>query len=1540
MKNNSKIKKKSKNADLKTDEGITISKQENTDINVDIIEYENNPGEMNAISFRQHSQNEDLNNAAGNLLDKYTELYEFSPVGYLTLDRNGIICEVNLTGASLIGTERPNLLNKKFSEYLLGNSVEIYNKFFKNVFEKRLKLSCEVVLQKQNNQIVILSINGISIENGKKCFLVLNDITELKKLNDQSKSERQRLFDVLETLPSYVALLSPDYHVPFSNKYFRENFGESHGRRCYEYLFNRTEPCEVCETYKVLKTMKPLNWKWTGPNNRNYDIYDFPFTDTDGTTLILEMGIDITEQKIAEEKYLRLNSELEDRVIQRTSEIENINSELIKSRMAALNLMEDANKAREQIEQLYSELMRSSELKLLALNAGKLGTFSFDIIKGEVTLDDRSRELLGISENEKPEFDELWSLVSNDEKIEISDRAGIIENPEYKGEYESEHRIILEDKSVRWLYVKSQILFELDGNTNRAISMVGVISDITERKNFEEELRKSRDELEIKVKERTSELQLKTDELWHSNRALRTISACNQVMIHSQTEEELVKEICSVIVKESGYKMAWIGLAENDKNKTVRPVAFSGFEEGYLEKAKITWADTERGRGPTGIAIRTGQPTICQNMQTDPRFKPWREEALKRGYSASIVLPLKENGVTFGAISIYATDVEAFNKEEVNLLTELSEDLSFGLLVLRNSIEKRKAEEKAAESYKLYRIIFENSEEGMFLTSPDGRILDSNPSGTRIFGYSREEFIAIGRSGLLDTSDPRLSEYLERRQKYGHATGELAFIRKDGRKIECEVTSRIFYNEKGEEFTSMILRDVTEKKRTQQQLINREKELSTLFDILPVGISVVDDNRNVIRTNPAFNKIFEIPDEKKSDVIHLNRKYLRGDLTIMPASEFPSIMALERKEKVEEKEVGVLKEDGKLMWVSVSAAPLARDSVVVVSTDVTERRNAEKIIKDSESNLKLAQKLAKIGSFRYNVDTGKINWSDEMYNIVGRKKEKGEPTLEELSKYFTAEGWIIYESLIKNAIENGEDYNKEFRYTSEDKKKKGWINIIGKVSKDSTGKVFEVNGTVQDITERKVVMQELNKLNAEILDLYNNAPCGYHSLDNNGNILRMNNTELKWLGYSRDEIVGKLNIADIQTEDTNKKFKKNYPVFKKTGKLDNLEMEFKRKDGSVFCVSVNSTAVYDKEGSYMYSRSSIFDITARKEAEKKLEQSSKNWSDTFKAIKDHIWLLDKNGYIIQSNNSAKESFCGACEEEVGQKCYSLMHNTKTFIHECPFTAMHVSKKREVREQTRNGKIYSVTVDPIYNEKNEFIGAVHIMSDITKLKEAENQMRDFAIHLQRAREEERTALSRTLHDNFGQQLTGLKMEVSSLEKKLSKIIDINNHPELPEKFKSMKSILDDSVALTSKISMELRPNVLDMLGLVAAVEWLGKDFSEKSGIECEVEKKTESIEINPRYSTEVFRIMQEALTNIVRHANATKVKIILLEDVDGYTVTVIDNGRGIREEEKKSPYSLGLLGMKERAMIFKGTVEISGKTKKGTELIIKIPNNIL
>ncbi len=154
------------------------------------------------------------------------------------------------------------------------------------------------------------------------------EVLERQRAQDILTSERQRFNDLLDSLPAYLVLLTPDHHVAFSNSFFRQRFGESHGRRCFEYLFGRTEPCEVCESYKVLKTMTPREWDWASPDGRNYHIYDFPFRDVDGSTLIMEAGVDVTERKRAEEALRQAHDRLETAVAERTRELKESRDEL------------------------------------------------------------------------------------------------------------------------------------------------------------------------------------------------------------------------------------------------------------------------------------------------------------------------------------------------------------------------------------------------------------------------------------------------------------------------------------------------------------------------------------------------------------------------------------------------------------------------------------------------------------------------------------------------------------------------------------------------------------------------------------------------------------------------------------------------------------------------------------------------------------------------------------------------------------------------------------------------------------------------------------------------------------------------------------------------------------------------------------------------------------------------------------------------------------------------------------------------------------
>jgi PAS domain S-box-containing protein len=182
-------------------------------------------------------------------------------------------------------------------------------------------------------------------------------------------------------------------------------------------------------------------------------------------------------------------------------------------------------------------------------------------------------------------------------------------------------------------------------------------------------------------------------------RALRVVSAANKALTVASDVAAWLKQVCQTAVETGGYRMAWVGFAEVDEEKLVRPVAHAGFEAGYLENNPITWKDEARGRGPAGIAIRTGKYYVARDILKDSAFRLWREEAVLHGYKSSIALPLSGEGSAFGVLAMYAEEVNAFGPREIEVLKELADDLAYGLVVVfRTSVQRQSATEALAES--------------------------------------------------------------------------------------------------------------------------------------------------------------------------------------------------------------------------------------------------------------------------------------------------------------------------------------------------------------------------------------------------------------------------------------------------------------------------------------------------------------------------------------------------------------------------------------------------------------------------------------------------------------------------------------------------------------------------------------------------------------------------------------------------------------------------------------------------------------------------
>ena len=630
----------------------------------------------------------------------------------------------------------------------------------------------------------------------------------------------------------------------------------------------------------------------------------------------------------------------------------------------------------------------------------------------------------------------------------------------------------------------------------------------------------------------------------------------------------------------------------------------------------------------------------------------------------------------------------------------------------------------------------------------------------------------------------------------------------------------------------------------------------------------------------------------------------------------------------------------------------------------TQRKLADEALKESMEMLQKARKLAQLGVWNWKTEGDIVTWTEELYQITGIDPMLPAPTFAELSTIYTPRSWQLLKTAVEKAKKNGNPYQLELEVVRPDGSIRNVI-AFGGTKFDDKKQIIGLYGTVQDITERKRAEQEIILANKE-LQFQNEEKekrtaeltKSKQFLNDTGKLAKVGgweisaqNNELYWSDvlYLIHEVepdyqpTVELAINSyvpesrhILSEALNQALTKGEPFDKE------LQM-ITAKQHKIWVRLIGQA--YHANGKIVKISGMLQDITERKLAEEALVKMKK----AIYASGEAIFLTDKQG-VFTYINPAFTSLYGFTEKEiVGKSTPSILKSGVLDKSVYEIFWENLLNGNEVRGDIINRKKDGTLIDiessssPIFDEEKKIIGFLGIQRDITErklaeeaLKNSQQQLRNFASHLQNIREEEKIAIAREIHDELGQILVALKIDLGLFKQKVSREKRCINSEDILSQFDSLSGMVDKTIKTTRRIMTGLRPEIIDSLGFIEAARSYVLEFEERYHLPCQFDCTIMKLSITPQQSVALFRILQEALTNVVKHAKATAVKIKVDIDSHKLILEIADNGIGFDKSRTVRQDSFGMIGMKERVILLESKLVIKGKTGKGTSVRVEMP----
>jgi PAS domain S-box-containing protein len=1165
-------------------------------------------------------------------------LIEASLDPLVTIGPDGRITDVNKATEEVTGCPRAELIGSDFSQYFI--EPEKADEGYRRVFREGSVQDYPLEIRHKDGGVTSVLYNAAVYRDDAGeaigVFAAARDVTELHQTQREMSAQRQRFNDVLEMLPAYLILLTPDHHVSYANRFFRERFGDSHGHRCFEYLFNRTEPCENCETYKVLASGQPHHWEWSGPDGRTYDIHDFPFTDVDGSPLIMEMGIDITERRQAEEALREANETLEQRVKERTTALEGANEQLQSQseELQAINeelraqtetlaaQTEELREANEQLRQHEQATLRAKELSdsLNRINEALHSTLEFSEVMQRLLAEGAS-VLNSDSAAVSLRQDGGWTVghVHGIPASMVGARMADEEERHAALAVETRQPVAVSDvtnddrvnrKHLKRHHIRAVLTVPLiargeplgviffnyhavphvftEAETNFARQLASTAAIALENASLFGERR----EAELKIRRQTT--------------ILRGISRVFQEAMSARTEEDLGRVCLAVAEEITQSKFGFIGEIHG---AGLQNIAISDPGWDACRMTDSTGHRRPQGNftihGVYGRVLKDGKSVVANDpanhpdsIGTPPGHPP---------LTAFLGVPLIREGETIGMIAMGNRE-GGYSQDEVEALESLAPAVVEAFL-------RKRAEQALTASEKKYRTLIETTNSIIVRWDRQGILQFVNERGADLLGYEPQELIGRHVSVLVPETESTgrdlstlAQDILDHPEQYAYNPNEN--VRKDGTRVWIAWTNRAITDEDGVvQEVLAVGNDITELKQAEAAVNRNRKTLSELVERSPFGTYIVDSQFRIAMMNAssqegAFRNVRPVigrdfteamrilwPEPVAAEIIGLFRHTLEtGEPYFSPRFINPRRDA----ETIESYE-----------WeLHRMTLPDGQFGVICYYFDSTKLREAEEALRESEERLRRVARAGRIGLFEWNATRDSAYWSPEHYELFGLEPGSSMKYERWLACVHPDDRERVTHNMTALLEEAGRGtatppHMDEYRVVHGDGTVL-WLETT--VSMDSAGGDLILRGAVRDITERKQAEMALRESEQRLRMALEGGRMGLWEWDLEGGRTYWDRKVYELLGLepggqaSHERFIERVDRRDIDLLDE--------LIRKSMTDADDFQMEFRviRRTGETGWMATSGKTIRNASGKPVRRLGILYDITPRKQMEEQLRR--------------------------------------------------------------------------------------------------------------------------------------------------------------------------------------------------------------------------------------------------------------------------------------------------------------------------------------------------